>query len=145
MTLALERVGIERGAETSIGPWAEHVPRGESDPSGGAGVAGFHPSARYQRQVRTLGFSAGSAQGFGDNRRISRGTAPLFTPEDGAFHLESYNCAVVSLYQVPMAMLPTEDALGGLVAHTLFLEWIVCHGFHARERRPRGGLRSRSQ
>jgi len=37
-----------------------------------------------------VGFSAGSAQDFGDNRRISRGTAPLFTPEDGAFHLESY-------------------------------------------------------
>jgi len=37
-----------------------------------------------------LGLSAGSAQGFGDNPRISRGTAPLFTPGDGAFHLESY-------------------------------------------------------
>ena len=54
MTLALERVGTERGAETSIGPWAEHNPRGESSSSGGAGVAGFYPSARDQRQVRTL-------------------------------------------------------------------------------------------
>ncbi len=54
VTLALARVGTERGAETSIGPWAEHDPRGESGSSGGAGVAGFHPSARDQRQVRTL-------------------------------------------------------------------------------------------
>ena len=33
----------------------------------------------------------GSAQGFEDNPRLSRGTAPLFTPRDGACHLESYN------------------------------------------------------
>jgi len=39
------------------------------------------------------GFLAGSAQGFGDNPRISRGTAPLFTPGDGTFHLESYTWA----------------------------------------------------
>jgi len=53
-------------------------------------MAGFHPSARDQRQVRTLDVSAGSAQGFGDNPRISRGTAPPFTPAGGACHLESY-------------------------------------------------------
>jgi len=36
------------------------------------------------------GFLAGSAQGFWDNRRISRGTASPFTPAGGALHLESY-------------------------------------------------------
>jgi len=35
--------------------------------------------------------SYGSAQGFWDNRRISRGTASPFTPVGGARHLESYS------------------------------------------------------
>jgi len=54
LTLAPERMGTESGAGTSARPRTERGPRRESCPSGRDGVACFHPSARYQRQVRTL-------------------------------------------------------------------------------------------
>jgi hypothetical protein len=82
--------GWEHAAELSVA--VQDVQRVARSPEGEAGLRLTVPTfpLGHQRQVRTLGFPAGSAQGFGDNRRISRGTAPLFTPEDGAFHLESY-------------------------------------------------------
>jgi hypothetical protein len=80
LTLALARVGTERGAETSIGPWAEHAPRGESGSSGGAGVAGFHPSARDQRQVRTLGLMVTRANPSGVRSALADRTNPSMSP-----------------------------------------------------------------
>jgi len=62
------------------------------------GVVQRYGDAAYQRQVRTLGLSAGLAQGFWDNPRLLRGTASPFTPVGGARHLESYNGGRMGLY-----------------------------------------------
>jgi len=66
--------------------------------------------AAHQRQVRTLGRSAGSAQGFRDNPRISRGTAPPFTPTGGALHLESYIHTIKAI--LPHAPAPGSSGRG---------------------------------
>jgi len=90
VTLAPERVGTERGAETRIGPWAEHGPGGASGLSGGAGVADFHPSARDQRHGRTLGLCCRIGAGRKEQARRSQGPAPALTCDVGALRVETY-------------------------------------------------------
>ncbi len=102
MTLALERVGTERGAETSIGPWAEHGPGAKA---ASQEVPAWQASTR--RHATNVKYALST---FLQDRRTERDVSRPVTPAIGAANVTPYN-SVLTITAEPISNIRASRAV----------------------------------